>query len=256
MYCPHRLFLRSGRNRLHQPRKARPRITRIPRISAKTLSRRPSRDGRVHISSYLWNGPLSRPSVYAGKMGNVWDVPGFGFRFQILNLVCIRSSEPGGSRRTMGLLRRCRWKVKALIQSRESPIASWWRCRTGLEPSCRSGARWVWLILSSTAPHTTSMRGGRKQRHRRIAKVWSSAWRMSWSAGLVDPGACWALGKTRVRKSGREASDSRARLAIQTHLGRIEVHRPLERIAGPEERSKAEQTRAWFRKEFLDALVD
>jgi Nucleotidyl transferase AbiEii toxin, Type IV TA system len=75
-------------------------------------------------------------------------------------------------------------------------------------------------------------------------------------AGVLNPETCWDLWKTRLRTSGSEPSASRARLAIQSHLGRIAVHRPLESVTDSEERAKAEYLRGWFRKEFLDALMD
>jgi hypothetical protein len=45
-------------------------------------------------------------------------------------------------------------------------------------------------------------------------------------------------------------------LAVQTHLARIALHRPLNQIADPTERSAAEQVRTWFEKEFLNVLMD
>lgn len=75
-------------------------------------------------------------------------------------------------------------------------------------------------------------------------------------AGLVDPGLCWRLWRERRRLAGDETPASRARLALLTHLGRIELHRPLTRIADADERARADRLRAWFRKDFLDALVD
>ena len=49
---------------------------------------------------------------------------------------------------------------------------------------------------------------------------------------------------------------ARARLAVQTHLARIALHRPLNQIADPTERAAAERARTWFDKEFLNVLVD
>jgi hypothetical protein len=48
----------------------------------------------------------------------------------------------------------------------------------------------------------------------------------------------------------------RARLAVETHLARIEAHRPLDGIGDAAQRTEAERVRAWLRTEFLDALVD
>ncbi len=74
--------------------------------------------------------------------------------------------------------------------------------------------------------------------------------------GLAAPGRCWELWRKRQEMSGSDTASHRARLAIQTHLARIEAHRPLEGISGVEERKKAEELRRWFRGEFLDALPD
>jgi hypothetical protein len=49
---------------------------------------------------------------------------------------------------------------------------------------------------------------------------------------------------------------NRARLAVQTHLGRIALHRPLNQIADPTERVAAERVRTWFKEEFLNVLMD
>jgi len=75
-------------------------------------------------------------------------------------------------------------------------------------------------------------------------------------AGLADPELCWSLWGERQRLTGDDVSSSRAELAILTHLGRIELHRPVANISDPAQRAKAEQVRAWFRKEFLSGLLD
>jgi len=49
-------------------------------------------------------------------------------------------------------------------------------------------------------------------------------------AGLLSIGECWALWRRRQTLSGSDADLSRARLAIETHLERIALHRPLENI--------------------------
>ena len=48
----------------------------------------------------------------------------------------------------------------------------------------------------------------------------------------------------------------RARLAVETHLARINQHRPLEKIDALQQRTAAQQVRHWFQTEFLDALSD
>ncbi len=75
-------------------------------------------------------------------------------------------------------------------------------------------------------------------------------------AGLTEPGRCWFLWKERQRLSRSDSDSQRARLAVQTHLARIAVYRPLDHIDDPGERQAAQQLRDWFYKDFLDALMD
>ena len=74
--------------------------------------------------------------------------------------------------------------------------------------------------------------------------------------GLAAPVRCWELWRKRQEMSGSDTDSHRARLALQTHLARIETQRPLEGIPDPAERKNAGELRRWFRKEFLDALPD
>jgi len=75
-------------------------------------------------------------------------------------------------------------------------------------------------------------------------------------AGLAYPGICWSLWRQRRELASDDSPSARARLAILTHLQRIELHRPLQSIPDTAERARAEQLRAWFRGEFLNGLVD
>lgn len=75
-------------------------------------------------------------------------------------------------------------------------------------------------------------------------------------AQMIDPRAAWELWRRRQDLAGRDSSPDRARLAVETHLARIETHRPLDAVANAEERERARDLRQWFRKEFLDAVVD
>jgi hypothetical protein len=70
-------------------------------------------------------------------------------------------------------------------------------------------------------------------------------------AGLLSAGECWSLWRQRQELSGNDTDASRARLAIETHLERIALHRPLEKIADMEQREQARQVRDWFSKVFL-----
>jgi len=73
-------------------------------------------------------------------------------------------------------------------------------------------------------------------------------------AGLITPRECWALWARRQLAAGNDADPARARLAVETHLARIEQHRRLDQIADPEQRGEAERVRAWFGQEFLNAV--
>jgi len=72
---------------------------------------------------------------------------------------------------------------------------------------------------------------------------------------MTTPQECWALWRWRQKLAGGDANAHRARLAVETHLARIEQHRPLPEIADPTERTEAERVRAWFKATFLDALL-
>lgn len=75
-------------------------------------------------------------------------------------------------------------------------------------------------------------------------------------AGLADPELCWSLWQQRRGLTGDDTAPSRARLALLTHLERIELHRSLDAIEDPEEKARASALRSWFRGRFLDGLVD
>jgi len=74
-------------------------------------------------------------------------------------------------------------------------------------------------------------------------------------AGLTTPQQCWELWRRRQHLAGSDTDSDRARLAIETHMARIAQHRPLAQIEDPEKLMEAQQLRAWFAKEFLDALT-
>lgn len=75
------------------------------------------------------------------------------------------------------------------------------------------------------------------------------------NAGLADAKCCWNLWERRGKLAGDDTSRTRARLAVLTHLERIELHRPLGEIPDPQEKMQAATVRAWFRGGFLDALL-
>ena len=73
---------------------------------------------------------------------------------------------------------------------------------------------------------------------------------------MTTPEQCWALWRRRQQLAGSDTDAARARLAVQTHLARIALHRPLNQIADPTERVAAEGVRTWFEEEFLNVLMD
>jgi hypothetical protein len=75
-------------------------------------------------------------------------------------------------------------------------------------------------------------------------------------AGLMTPERCWELWRQRQTLAGSDADMARATLALQIHLERIVLHRPLAQIADPTERADAEQLRRWFVEEFVHVLPD
>jgi hypothetical protein len=69
-------------------------------------------------------------------------------------------------------------------------------------------------------------------------------------AGLISIAGCWALWRKRQMLMGSDVDFSRACLAIETHLERISLHRPLEKIEDVQQRQQARQVRDWFLSEF------
>lgn len=70
-------------------------------------------------------------------------------------------------------------------------------------------------------------------------------------AQLTTPQRCWALWRERQLLAGSDANRERAVLAIQTHLARIERHRPLAKIEDSQQRNEAKALRAWIKEVFL-----
>jgi predicted nucleotidyltransferase component of viral defense system len=71
--------------------------------------------------------------------------------------------------------------------------------------------------------------------------------------GITTPSRCWQLWRRRQKMAGADTAIERARLAIETHLARVEQHRPLVQIRDESERQAAEKLRAWFKNVFLGA---
>lgn len=118
-----------------------------------------------------------------------------------------------------------------------------------LEPS--TSTPWVAVLLDSFPDLVASkmvalVERGAPRDFRDIHAVCSSA--------LISPTECWELWRKRQRLSGSDTDQSRARLAVETHLTRISLHRPLEHIPDPKQREAAEELRKWFHEVFLNAL--
>jgi hypothetical protein len=75
-------------------------------------------------------------------------------------------------------------------------------------------------------------------------------------AGLTTPQGCPQFWRQRQHIAGGDSDAARTRLALETHLTRIALHRPLDQIPDSQRREETERTRAWFREHFLNALVD
>ena len=70
-------------------------------------------------------------------------------------------------------------------------------------------------------------------------------------AGVLSVSECWTLWHRRQSLAGSDTDESRARLAIETHLERIALHRPIEQIADLTQREQAQQVRDWYSNVFL-----
>ncbi len=70
-------------------------------------------------------------------------------------------------------------------------------------------------------------------------------------ADLITEEECWGLWHKRQEMIGNQHDDSKARLAIETHLKRITLQRPLDLIEDNEQRAYAKTVREWFVKSFL-----
>lgn len=69
--------------------------------------------------------------------------------------------------------------------------------------------------------------------------------------GLTDIEQCWELWKTRQTLARENADVARAKLAIRTHLARIERGRPLDSITDPFQREEAAKIRDWYKQAVL-----
>ncbi len=119
-----------------------------------------------------------------------------------------------------------------------------------LEPSCP--APWIEVLLDSFSDLLASKMVALVERG--IPRDFRDIYTLC-QEGITTPHDCWALWRQRQQLTGGDTDVHRARLAVETHLARIEQHRPLPEIADPTERTEAERVRAWFKTTFLDALL-
>ncbi len=70
-------------------------------------------------------------------------------------------------------------------------------------------------------------------------------------AELITIEECWQLWHKRQELIGNQHDDEKARLAIETHLQRIALQRPLEQIEDDKQRESAKNVRSWFVNSFL-----
>ncbi len=70
---------------------------------------------------------------------------------------------------------------------------------------------------------------------------------------LIDIAACWTLWEKRQTAAHGDTDKNRARLAIESHMERITLHRPLDSIQDSNGRIEAEKLRNWFKVEVLNA---
>ena len=70
-------------------------------------------------------------------------------------------------------------------------------------------------------------------------------------ADLITIEECWQLWHKRQELLGNEHDDPKARLAIESHLKRIALQRPLDQFKDDEERAYAKNVREWFVNSFL-----
>lgn len=70
-------------------------------------------------------------------------------------------------------------------------------------------------------------------------------------AKLLSVNECWELWRKRQLLTGSDTDKARALLAIETHLERIAVHRPLDQINDPGQREQAQKVRDWYSNTFL-----
>ncbi len=75
-------------------------------------------------------------------------------------------------------------------------------------------------------------------------------------AGLESVENCWDLWTRRQELAGETAERARAFLAVETHLKRLALVRPLESIASETDRAAADRLRTWFREEFFHNVSD
>jgi len=73
---------------------------------------------------------------------------------------------------------------------------------------------------------------------------------------LATPHQCWQLWRQRQQLTGDDADLEQARAAINGHLERIELYRPLAQISDAGQQQEAAQVRRWYREVFNCVEMD
>ncbi len=73
---------------------------------------------------------------------------------------------------------------------------------------------------------------------------------------LTTPQQCWQLWRQRQQLAGDDADLEQAKAAINGHLERIELYRPLAQITDTEQQQQAAQVRRWYREVFNYVEMD
>ena len=154
---------------------------------------------------------------------------------------------------TAGPVRIRTWgDVVSIELNREGPVAfSFQIARRSAQLESSAPAPWISVLLDSfsdlvASKMTALVERGAPRDFRDLFAICQ--------ADLATPQQCWDLWRRRQQLAGSDSDHTRARLAVETHLARIEQHRPLEQISDLDQQAEAQKVRSWFANEFLGAL--
>jgi hypothetical protein len=152
-----------------------------------------------------------------------------------------------------GLVRKRAWGdvVSVELQQNQQTVFSFQIAHRSAQLQPSVNAEWTNVLLDSLTDLVASkmvalVERGAPRDFRDIFQVCQEK--------LTTPVQCWQWWEQRQLLAGSDTDHYRARLAVETHLARIEQHRPLDNIGDPQQRDTAQQVRHWFLPEFLNAL--